>query len=69
MSKNALSHLLQNALLLRLIYTIVCTLLTQCAQLYHPSLDSLHPNEQVYMHLTLKESKCRVRSAKRQNGQ
>ena len=52
--QNALFHLLQNAPTPALIYHDFLPTSHTCAHYITRSLDSLHPNEQVYMHFNIK---------------
>ena len=52
--QNALFHLLKNAPTLALIYHDFLPTSTHAHNYITRSLDSLHPNEQVYMHFNIK---------------
>ena len=54
MGKNALFHFLQNAPTLALIYHDFLPTSRHAHNYITRSLDSLHPNEQVYMHFNIK---------------
>ena len=54
MGKNALFHLLENAPTLALIYHDFLQTSTHAHNYITRYLDSLHPNEQVYMHFNIK---------------
>ena len=58
--KNALFHLLQNAPTPALIYHDFLPTSTHAHNYITRSLDSLHPNEQVYMHFNIKRVKTVV---------
>ena len=63
--QNALFHLLQNAPTPALIYHDFVPTSTHAHNYITRSLDSLHPNEKVYMHFNIKKSrKSRVKAQK-----
>ena len=67
--QNALFHLLQNAPTPALIYHDFLPTSTHAQNYITRSLDSLHPNEQVYMHFNIKRvEKVVLRSKKAKVG-